>query len=111
MTCADARGVAVRRGAMLDYRGQFADLIQRSAAALAASSKTIARLLQENRSPSSLSAAPPGNSAGGESPWMENTTGYLQERIKQLEKEVFANRTLYTVQVLNAEAVMMMITS
>ena len=78
----------MRRGAMLDYRGQFADLIQRSAAALAASSKTIARLLQEKRPPSSLSAVPPGNGAGGESPWMENTTGYLQERIKRLEKEI-----------------------
>jgi hypothetical protein len=74
---------------MLDYRGQFADLIQRSAAALAASSKIIARM-QEKQSQSCLSAVPPGSNAEEESPWMENTTGYLQERIKQLEKEVDA---------------------
>jgi len=75
---------------MLDYRGQFADLIQRSAAALAASSKIIARMQEKKQQQSCLSAVPPGSNAEEESPWMENTTGYLQERIKQLEKEVDA---------------------
>ena len=75
---------------MLDYRGQFADLIQRSAAALAASSKIIARMQEKKQRQSCLSAVPPGSNAEEESTWIENTTGYLQERIKQLEKEVDA---------------------
>lgn len=53
---------------MLDYRGQFADLLERAAAALAASNELITRLMVRGE--------------GGRS-WLSHTAEYLQDKVTE----------------------------
>jgi hypothetical protein len=105
------------REALMDYKGQFADLVQRCSTALSSSSSMMAYLLrraqraeaqlrevqssgthrrQDSDTPTARAASSAENGAGdaedgGELPartWLVHTTGYLQTRVKALEKEL-----------------------